>query len=126
MKSVISALVIFIIIITILVVSCAYTENIVNEMLHYVYENEIFFAKNDWMKSSDKISKIDTVWKNARNVMVILFNHTVIEKIDTSISKLNNAVKLQKNEDFLYESENLKLLLKNLIEQQKISVGNVL
>lgn len=126
MKSVISALIIFIIIITLIVVSFVYTENVVNKMLQSVYENENFVAKNNWQKALEETEKLNTDWQNTRKVMEVLFNHSVIERIDSSIKKLNNAVKMLKKEDFIFESRNLELLLKSLTEQQKISIGNIL
>lgn len=126
MKSVISAFIIFIIIITTVIASCVYTENVVNGMLQSVYENENFVAKNNWQKALDETEKLNSEWENNRRIMEVLFNHSVIERIDSSIKKLNNAVKMLKKEDFIFESKNLQLLLKSLTEQQKISVGNIL
>ncbi|MEE1043237.1 MAG: DUF4363 family protein [Clostridia bacterium] len=126
MKSVISAFIIFIIIITTVISSCVYTENVVNGMLQSVYENENFVAKNNWQKALDETEILNSEWENNRRIMEVLFNHSVIERIDSSIKKLNNAVKMLKKEDFIFESKNLQLLLKSLTEQQKISVGNIL
>lgn len=126
MKSVISAFIIFIIIITTVIASCVYTENVVNGMLQSVYENENFVAKNNWQKALDETENLNSEWENNRRIMEVLFNHSVIERIDSSIKKLNNAVKMLKKEDFIFESKNLQLLLKSLTEQQKISVGNIL
>ena len=112
MKSVISAFIIFIIIITTVIASCVYTENVVNGMLQSVYENENFVAKNNWQKALDETEKLNSEWENNRRIMEVVFNHSVIERIDSSIKKLNNAVKMLKKEDFIFESKNLQLLLK--------------
>ena len=125
MKSVISALVIFILIITMIVITCVYTNNVTDKMLQSLYKNENQVSKNNWQTAKYEGENIENIWRNNRKFMVVLFNHTVIEKVDTSISKLKNAIKMQKKEDFFYESKNFELLLKSLVEQQEISVGNV-
>lgn len=125
MKSVISASVIFILIITMIVISCVYTNNVTEEMLQSLYKNENHVAKNNWQTAKIEGENIENIWYKNRNIMVTLFNHTVIEKVDASIAKMKNTVQMQKKEEFFYESENLGLLLKSLVEQQEISIGNV-
>lgn len=125
MKSVICALVIFILIITMTVFSCVYTESVVGEMLQSLYKNENHVAKNNWITAMDHGEHISFLWNNHRNVMVTLFNHTIIERVDEIILKMNIALKMQKKDEFFYESSNLDLLLKSLLEQQKVSIGNV-
>ena len=125
MKSVICALVIFILIITMIVFSCIYTENVVGEILQSLYKNENHVAKNNWETAVDRGEYISFLWNKHRKVTVTLFNHTIIERVDESIAKMNIALKMQKKDEFFYESSNLDLLLKSLLEQQKVSVGNV-
>ncbi len=125
MKSVISAFVIFILIITMIVVSYVYTDSVTGEILQSLYKNENHVAKNNWNTAKAEGENIASVWHKNRNVIVTLFNHTIIERVDECIAKMNNAVQMQKKEDFFYESSNLGLLLKSLVEQQKISIGNI-
>lgn len=125
MKSVISALVIFILIVTMIVITCVYTNNVTEEMLQYLYKNENHVSKNNWQTAQNEVENMENIWYSNRNIMVILFNHAVIEKVDLSIAKIKKTVQMQKKEDFIYESKNLGLLMESLVEQQEISIGNV-
>lgn len=125
MKSVISAGGIFILIITMIIMSCAYTNSVAEEMLQILYKNENNIAKNNWQTAQGLGEDIEHLWRKNRNIMVTLFNHTIIEKVDASIEKMQKSIEMQKKEDFFYESVNLKLLAESLVEQQKISVGNI-
>ncbi len=125
MKSVISALVIFILIITMVVIACIYTDSVTEEMLQSLYRNENYISKNNWQMARTEAEYMENIWHNSQNIMVTLFNHDVIERVNLSIAKTKKTIQMRKNEDFFYESINLKLLLKSLVEQQKISIGNV-
>lgn len=125
MKSVICVLVIFILIVTMVVTACVYTNNITEEMLQSLYKNENYISKTNWQMAHSEVDSMDNIWQNNRNTLVILFNHNVIEKVDLSIAKTKKTIQMQKKEDFFYESKNLELLLKSLVEQQEISIGNV-
>lgn len=125
MKSVISALVIFILIVTMIVITCVYTNNVTEEMLQYLYKNENHVSKNNWRTAQNEVENMENIWYSNRNIMVILFNHAVIEKVDLSIAKIKKTIQMQKKEDFIYESKNLGLLMESLVEQQEISIGNV-
>ncbi len=125
MKSVISALLIFIFIIVLCVSSGLYVNKITGEMLRYVYENENFVSKNLWDEGTEEIEKIKNAWKMNKSFMAVNYNHSLIDGIDMSVAKLENAIKMRKKEDFMYESSNLELMLVNLMELQKISIGNV-
>lgn len=125
MKSVICVLVIFILIVTMVVTACVYTNNITEEMLQSLYKNENYISKTNWQMAHSEVESMDNIWQDNRNTLVILFNHNVIEKVDLSIAKTKKTIQMQKKEDFFYESKNLELLLKSLVEQQEISIGNV-
>lgn len=125
MKSVISASIIFIFIITAVIVSAVYVNNVTEEMLQYLYKNEIYVAKNLWDEAESEAEKLDETWRKSRVLMSTFFNHTLIDKVDTSIAKIKNAVQLREKEDFFYERSNIGLILFSFKEQQKINAGNI-
>lgn len=125
MKSVITASAIFILIIVLISVSVWYVNDFVDKMLQYLYKNENYVAKNAWQDAEDEMDKMVSTWVERRHVMSVLFNHSFIDKLDVSIEKMKNITQNQKKEDFFYEKSNFYLLLLNLQEQQKISVGNI-
>lgn len=125
MKSVICALVIFILIVTMVVTACVYTNNVTEEMLQSLYKNENYISKTNWQMAHNEVENMENIWHYSRNTMVILFNHDIIEKVDLSIAKTKKSIQMRRKEDFFYESKNLGLLLKSLVEQQEISIGNV-
>lgn len=125
MKSVISASLIFIFIIIASVTSSAYVNSVTEEMLQSLYRNEIYVAKNLWESAEFETEKLYSLWRKNRSMMSVNFNHTLIDRVDTSIAKIKNAVQMQKKEDFFYERSNFGLLLLSLAEQQKISVENI-
>lgn len=125
MKSVISALLIFIFIIIISSASGIYVNRVTDEMLQSLYRNEKFVSKNSWDKAENETEKLYSIWKKSRNKMSMTFNHTITDNIDISIAKIKNAVQMRKKYDYFYERSNFELLLLNLKEQQKISAENI-
>lgn len=125
MKSVISALLIFIFIIVGSFASYRYVNDVIDEMLQSLYKNEIFISKNFWDESKNETKNLEELWQKNRAVMSVIFNHTVIDKIDTSIAEIKNAVQMREKGDFIYEKSNMELMLLNLKEQQKINAENV-
>ena len=57
--------------------------------------------------------------------MSAFLDHEITGEVDTSVEKLKNAVKMRKKDDIFYECGNLKLILSNIKEQQKISIENI-
>lgn len=125
MKSVICATIIFIFIIIAGTISGIYVNNITNEMLQSLYKNEIFVSKNQWSEAKNETEILSKIWAENRNIMSMIFDHTFTDKVDTSIEKIKNAVKMQKKEDFIYERSDMELLLSGFEKQQKINVGNI-
>ncbi len=126
MKSVIYALLIFIFIITTSVCSIIYVNKCADEMLQFVYKNENYFSKSMWEEAENEIKKFEELWVKKRPVLSAFLNHTITYEVDTAVAKLKNTVKMRENDDFFYESDNLKLILLNIKEQHKISIENIL
>lgn len=125
MKSVISAILIFIFIITASVVSGVYVNNTTDKLLQSLYKNEKFISNNLWAEAKKETKNFDEIWQKKRTVMSVFFNHTLIDRVDTSIAKIKNAVKMQEKGVFLYEKSNIEIVLLSLKEQQKINAGNI-
>lgn len=125
MKSVISASLIFIFIITASVVSGVYVNNIADEMLQSLYKNEKFISNNLWEDAIEETEKLEEMWHKKRVFMSTVFNHTLTDRIDTGIAKIKNAVKMQEKGELIYEYTNMKILISSLKEQQKINAGNI-
>ena len=125
MKSVISALLIFILIITTIFFSGLYVNDTTNKMLQIVYKNEKYFSNLKWKDAENEILKLEKYWANKRSVLSVFINHTDLTEVDIAVTKLKNATKMQEKADFFYESDNLALILSNICEQQKISIENI-
>ena len=125
MKSVISALLIFIFIIITSVSSIVYVNRAVDEMLQFVYKNEIYFSKSMWEEAENEIKKLEEVWAKKIPVLSVFLNHTILSEVNTAVSKLKNAVKIQEKDDFFYERDNVVLTLLNIKKLQKISIENI-
>ena len=125
MKSVISAVVIFIFIVVTGLVSTIYVDNATKEMLQIVYKNENYFSKSKWKEAENEILKLEKYWAEKRRVLSVFINHINLMEVDITVSKLKNATKMHENTDFFYESDNLELILLNINEQQKISIENI-
>ena len=126
MKSVISASVIFILIVIMTVVSVRYVERVSDEMLQSLYKNEKYVAKNNWEYAEKEANYVIDVWQKNRVPMSVIFNHSVIDRIDASVENMKNTVKFKEKRSFYYEKSNLFMLVSSLKEQQKISVGNIM
>ena len=125
MKSVISAVVIFIFIVVTGLFSAIYVDNVTKEMLQIVYKNEKYFSNLKWKDADDEILKLEKYWANKRSVLSVFINHTNLSEVDTAVAKLKNATKMRENTDFFYETDNLVLALLSINEQQKISIENI-
>ena len=125
MKSVICAVVIFILIITLSVVSAMYTDSCVDEMLHQLYKNEKNVAENQWEYAREGVEKVGDIWAERKTISSFFLNHSVIDSIDSSIERLINSVILREKSVFYYEKNEFELLVKKLKEQQKISLPNI-
>ncbi len=125
MKSVISALLIFIFIIITSVSSIVYVNRAVDEMLQFVYKNEIYFSKSMWEEAENEIKKLEEVWAKKIPVLSVFLNHTILSEVNTAVSKLKNAVKIREKDDFFYERDNVVLTLLNIKKLQKISIENI-
>ena len=126
MKSVISAGIIFILIIVMVLASTLYVNKVTDEMLQYLYRYENNFSYFTWEALEYETEKISVLWGNSRRIMSVLFNHHATDELDKSIKKLKDTVKIRETEDFLYEKSNLIRLLLSFREQQKLSIENIM
>ena len=125
MKSVICALLIFIFIIVTGVSSIIYVNRCIDEMLQFVYGNEIYFSNSMWEEAEKEIIKTEKLWAKKRPVLSAFLDHEITGEVDRAVVKLKNAIKMRKMDDFFYECDNLKLILSNIKEQQKVSIENI-
>ena len=125
MKSVISALLIFILIITTIFFSGLYVNDTTNKMLQIVYKNEKYFSDLQWDKADNEIDKLESLWKKRRPMLSVFLNHSDLSDIDINISKLKNTTKIRDNSDFFYETDNVIHSIYNIKDQQKISIYNL-
>lgn len=125
MKSVISALCIFVLIIILSIISSCYINNSADEMLQQVYENEKYIAQNNWEEVKNGVERIKKIWDSRKTVSSFFLNHASVDLIDASIEKQINSVALREKSVFYYENNKFILLINSLKEQQKISFENV-
>ena len=125
MKSVISALFIFVLIIILSIISSCYINNSADEMLQQVYENEKYIAQNNWEEVKNGVESIKKIWDSRKTVSSFFLNHASVDLIDASIEKQINSVTLREKSVFYYENNKFMLLINSLKEQQKISFENV-
>ena len=126
MKSVITALVIFILIVVMIISSYIYVHSVTKEMLQIVYKSEKDFSQSKWKEALAETEKLSEIWKNNKFVMAILYSHQLTDAVDESVEKLKNSAEIKENKEFLYEKSNLILLIFRLREQQKITIENVM
>ena len=125
MKSVISAVVIFILIITMSIISSQYVLNTADEILYQVLENEKSVVQGDWKKAERSVTNTREIWYKRRKVATFFLNHSVIDSIDASVERQYNSVVLREKSSFYFEKNKFVLLIKSLKEQQKISLENI-
>ena len=125
MKSVISAAVIFIFIIVTSFASNWYINRKTDEMLQFLYKNEIFVAKNQWEEAENETKKLQEKWQKYRGGISVFINHSFTSEMDEAVDELKNAVKIRVKGDCFYSLDYVKLVLLNFKEQQKITVQNI-
>lgn len=125
MKSVISALCIFILIIILITSSYYYTKNITIKMTEMISKNEIFVAKGDTESAKNEMKKINELWIKNREILAVFVDHSEIEETDLSLSSLDAELKTLNSSGFLKESSRTELLISSIFEKQKISIPNI-
>ena len=125
MKSVISAVVIFIFIVVTGLFSTIYVDNVTKELLQNLYKNEIYFSNLKWEEAEDEILKLENFWAEKRPVLSVFINHANLTEVEITVSQLKNATKIRKIDDIIYAGDKLALILSDINEQQKISIANI-
>ncbi len=125
MKSVISAVIIFVLIVIMSIVSSQYVLNTADEILYHVLKNEKSVEQGDWHNAERSVTNIKKIWGSRRKVATFFLNHSVIDSIDASVERQYNSVILREKSAFCFEKNKFVLLIKSLKEQQKISLENI-
>ena len=101
MKSVISALLIFIFIIVGSFASYRYVNDVIDEMLQSLYKNEIFISKNFWDESKNETKNLEEYRDKVSPIMASLMEKYGISEgeEDSLLEKIQNSEAQRQNEN---------------------------
>lgn len=125
MKSVISAVCIFILIIILITTSYYYTKSITEDIISRLEKNEIFVAKGDIESAKNEMKEINDIWIKNREILAAFVDHSEIDNVDYSLSSLDAELKMQDLSGFFKESSRTKLMILCILELQKVSIPNL-
>lgn len=81
---------------------------------------------NDWKEANIKFSKIEEKWNKTRDMWSILLDHHEIDNIDLAMSKASQYLKSKNTSLSLGEIETLIKLFNIVMENQDLTLTNVL
>ena len=120
-KSIAAALLISVVILAVTVVSFLYTKNTENLMINTLSQVE----KNLELQNSQGIDDAINIWKNRKTYLTYIINHRDIEEISKALLKTKKEAECQNFDAALNNLAVAVFHIKNLPENERVSVGNI-
>jgi len=81
---------------------------------------------NDWGKAEKQLIQIENDWRKAESGWAVVLDHTEIDNIDTSLSRLTNFVRSKDKALSLGEAALLEQYVRHIPEKEKFTLRNIL
>ena len=120
-KSIAAALLISVVILAVTVVAFLYTKNTENLMINTLSQVE----KNLELQNSQGIDDAINIWKNRKTYLTYIINHRDIEEISKALLKTKKEAECQNFDAALNNLAVAVFHIKNLPENERVSVGNI-
>ncbi|GAB6149540.1 MULTISPECIES: DUF4363 family protein [Clostridium] len=125
MKNIFTSFVIFILLIITISISIHYLNT-----KYYYYEEKVnsleqMVSDEQWNKAYDEsISFLDS-WKKDSKLLTAYIHHVHVESISSDLLQLTQYIKYEEKVDALASIHEIKFLLKEITEIQKVNITNV-
>jgi len=94
-----------------------------------IYNDVVLLEKHgsieEWEECRIIYDRINSNWKRASKILMLVVNHDEMEKIDRSLELINAYIKENIYQLFISEITSLKFSLKHLQEIEKITLHNI-
>ena len=77
-------------------------------------------------KAKESLKEIENEWKKERLSFSVFLDHTTLDTLDSSLPALFEILKSGDEEQAFEEIQKSIAVLKDIVEEQKISIGNIL
>lgn len=125
MKNLVTSFVLFIL----LIISIIFSLNYLNKK-YYSYKEKIdtieeFVINNSWDETyTNCVDFLDDLEKDSK-IMTIFIHHVNVETIYNDLLKLSQYIKCKDKVDSLAEIHEIKFLLKEILEIEKVNLPNI-
>lgn len=123
MKRLIIAGVLFILVVTIYIISVFYITDSCNKARTLLNDSVTAYNSNDTAENEAK--KLKNYWDKKEKLLSVFVNHTRIDDIEQAVSLLNVYAKNEKDPLFYEYADTIKMLLHQMLEDTKISMHSI-
>lgn len=125
MKSIFYSSIVFLLLIISINFSIKYINNICMKYLKITYALEEIVQKEDWKGAYDLSCNFVTNWNTDSPKLSVFIHHGDVDEISTELLKLTQYTKNQNKDESLPNIHVIKLLLKHIINSEKINFQNI-
>lgn len=125
MRSIITAGVLLILIIITVVGTTMYTNRLSEDLLGMLDELEDTAEQEDWQGAADIQSRIRQRWDESEQAASMLFEHNVLQSIETSFARMDGAISEGESIEVLLELCGTKYMLEMLQKRLECSWENI-
>lgn len=95
--------------------------------LENTLESAAFFIREDKpVKVNEALVSVERKWKKQRIVFNVFLDHTTLDTLDSSLPSLSKLFRSGDNEATFEEIQKSIAVLEDIVEEQRISLGNIL
>jgi len=124
-KNTIASFSLFIILMTLMVFSTKYVENKSDYYSNKADILEAIIVNESWKEAYDNSIDFLNEWKKDSNIIPAFINHSHIEAITNDILKLTQYIKNEDKVDCLATIHEVKFLLEEMIDAEKVTLPNI-
>lgn len=119
-----------VIIMLVLVISLGiYEVNILSKtagiLSRYIENVEKSTSTGDWKKAETELDKFNADWAKAERIWAILIDHTEIDNIDNTVSRMEKFIEAKDTPSALAETSALKMFIKHIPEKEALTLKNI-
>lgn len=99
------------------------TSNNLSDMINFVQSD---IEKENWSKAEKNIDTMEKEWDKVNKKWAILIEHREIDEIEMNMTRLKSHIDTKNKDLSLAELKSLKMLIKHIPLNEKLSIENIL
>lgn len=125
MKNLVASFILFIVLIITIIFSMKYIENKCVYYTDKINALETIIVNESWEEAYTSSVNFLDEWKKDSNIVPAFINHIHVETITSSVLKLTQYTKYKDKIDALATIHDIKFLLEEMLEIEKVTLPNV-